>query len=232
MKYRVPAVLRHSVRYFLQAEAEPEPADRIKTPKVATAEPAAALPDLRTIMERKILREEPDRTEVEAEPDTQPEVKQVETEEHTVVAEAGTPLVEPATAVWERAENPAHRPETAPTQPAWALNLKELERVEVLTVVAAATVETVELETHTLAVAAEVTAETEATQVPTLAHRTQPLAEAEAEATEVKAVMLVHLMAALTILAAVEAAADMGRVETEETAVAQPALTETQRLVE
>lgn len=33
-------------------------------------------------------------------------------------------------------------------------------------------------------------------------------------------------------VAAVEAAADMGRVETEETAVAQPALTETQRLVE
>ena len=80
MKYRVPAVLRHSVRYFLRPEAEPEPADRIKTPKVATEEPAAVLPDLRAIMERKILREEPDRTEVEAEPDTQPEVKEVETE--------------------------------------------------------------------------------------------------------------------------------------------------------
>ena len=232
MKYRVPAVLRHSVRYFLQAEAEPEPADRIKTPKVATEEPAAVLPDLRAIMERKILREEPDRTEVEAEPDTQPEVKEVETEEHTVVAEAGTPLVEPATAVWELAENPAHRPETAPTQPAWALNLKELERVEVLTVVAAATAATVELETRTLEEAAVVTAETEATQVPTLAHRTQPLAEAEAEATEVKAVMPARLMAALAILAEAEAEADMDRVETEETAVAQSALTETQRLVE
>lgn len=232
MKYRVPAVLRHSVRYFLQAEAEPEPADRIKTPKVATEEPAAVLPDLRRITERKIPREEPEHTAAVEEPDTQPEVKPVEREEHTAAAEADTPLVEPATAVWELAENPAHRPETAPTQPAWALNLKELERVEVLTVVAAATAATVELETHTLAEAAEVTAETEATQVPTLVLRIHSQVEAVAEATEVEAVMLVHLMAAVPIPAAVEAAADMGRVETEETAVAQPALTETQRLVE
>ena len=232
MKYRVPAVLRHSVRYFLQAEAEPEPAGRIKTPKVATEEPAAVLPDLRTIMERKILREEPDRTEVEAEPDTQPEVKEVETEEHTAAAEAGTPLVEPATAAWERAENPAHRPETAPTQPVWALNLKEQALAEALTAEAEATEATVELETRTLEEAAVVTAETEATQVPTLAHRTQPLAEAEAEATEVEAVMPARLMAALAILAEAEAEADMDRVETEETAVAQSALTETQRLVE
>ena len=219
-------------RCFLQPEAEPELADRIKTPKVATEEPAAALPGSRTIMGRKILREEPEHTAVEAEPDTQPEVKPVETEELTAAVVEGTPLVEPATAAWERAENPAHRPETAPTRPAWALNLKELELAEVLTVVAVATAATVELETHTLAEAAEVTAETEATQVPTLVLRIQAQVEAVAEATEVEAVMLVHLMAAAPILAAVEAAADMGRVETEETAVAQPALTETQRLVE
>lgn len=150
-------------RCFLQPEAEPELADRIKTPKVETEEPAAALLDSRRITERKLLREEPDRTEVEAEPDTQPEVKPVETEELTAAVVEATPLVEPATAVWELAENPAHRPETAPTQPVWALNLKELERAEVLTVVAAATAATVELETHTLEEAAVVTAELEET---------------------------------------------------------------------
>ena len=150
-------------RCFLQPEAEPELADRIKTPKVETEEPAAALLDSRRITERKLPREELEHTAAVEEPDTQPEVQPVETEELTAAVVEATPLAEPATVAWAAAENPAHRPETAPTQPAWALNLKELERVEALTVVVAATAATVELETHTLAEAAEVTVELEET---------------------------------------------------------------------
>ena len=220
MKYRVPAVLRHSVRYFLQPEAEPELADRIKTPKVETEEPAAALLDSRRIMERKILREEPEHTAAVEEPDTQPEVKPVETEELTAAVVEATPLAEPATVAWERAENPAHRPETAPTQPAWALNLKELERVEVLTVVAVATEATVEPEILVPAVVAVATEATVETLVPTL-HRITilPLVVAE-EAMEATVETVVVAQMELSILREAEAAADMGRVETEETEAA------------